>query len=87
MRHAGQMSWRNTFAAHRYPNYKPWFMGQLASLVGTWMQTTARAELRAVEEEVDQAAADMWGLTAQELADGRASLRELKGAAASEKGA
>ncbi len=39
----------------------------------------ARAELRAVEDEVDRAAAELWGLSAQELADVRASLRELKG--------
>jgi len=45
MRHAGQMSWRNTFAALRYPNYRLWFLGQLASLVGTWMQTTAQGYL------------------------------------------
>lgn len=39
----------------------------------------ARAALRAVEDEVDRAAAELWGLSAQELADVRASLRELKG--------
>lgn len=35
----------NTFAALKYRNYRLWFMGQLASLVGTWMQTTAEAFL------------------------------------------
>lgn len=30
------------FAALRYPNYRLWFVGQLASLVGTWMQSTAQ---------------------------------------------
>jgi MFS family permease len=30
------------FAAMRYPNYRLWFAGQLASLVGTWMQSTAQ---------------------------------------------
>ncbi len=39
----------------------------------------ARAELRQVEEEIDRAAAALWGLAAQELADVRASLQELKG--------
>lgn len=39
----------------------------------------ARAALRAVEDEVDRAAAELWGLSTQELADVRASLRELKG--------
>ncbi len=33
------------FAALKYPNYRLWFTGQLASLVGTWMQTTAQAFL------------------------------------------
>ncbi len=45
MRYASQMSWRNTFTALRYPNYRLWFIGQLASLVGTWMQTTAQGFL------------------------------------------
>ncbi len=34
-----------TFAALKYPNYRLWFMGQLASLVGTWMQSTAQGFL------------------------------------------
>ena len=34
-----------TFAALQYPNYRLWFMGQLVSLVGTWMQTTAQGFL------------------------------------------
>ncbi len=34
-----------TFAALKYPNYRLWFFGQLASLVGTWMQTTAQGYL------------------------------------------
>ncbi|MCL4562500.1 MAG: MFS transporter [Chloroflexi bacterium] len=34
-----------TFAALKYPNYRLWFYGQLASLVGTWMQTTAEGYL------------------------------------------
>jgi len=34
-----------TFASMRHPNYRLWFMGQLASLVGTWMQSTAQAFL------------------------------------------
>jgi methylase of polypeptide subunit release factors len=39
----------------------------------------AQAELRQVEEEVDRAAAALWGLSEQELADVKASLQELKG--------
>ncbi len=31
------------FAALRYRNYRLWFWGQMASLVGTWMQSTAQA--------------------------------------------
>jgi MFS family permease len=34
-----------TFAALRYPNYRLWFVGQMVSLVGTWMQTTAQGYL------------------------------------------
>ncbi len=36
---------RQTFAALQYPNYRLWFVGQLVSLVGTWMQTTAQGFL------------------------------------------
>lgn len=35
----------NTFAALKYHNFLLWFIGQLASLVGTWMQTTAQGFL------------------------------------------
>lgn len=31
-----------TFAALQFYNYRLWFIGQLVSLVGTWMQTTAQ---------------------------------------------
>src|SRR5262245_9039549 len=34
-----------TFSAFRYRNYRLWFAGQLVSLVGTWMQTTAQGFL------------------------------------------
>jgi len=34
--------WHNTFLGLRYPNYKLWFFGQMISLFGTWMQTTAQ---------------------------------------------
>ena len=33
---------RQAFASFKYPNYRLWFIGQLASLVGTWMQATAQ---------------------------------------------
>jgi MFS family permease len=39
------MSWQQTFAALHYYNYRLWFIGQLVSLIGTWMQTTAQAYL------------------------------------------
>ncbi len=39
----------------------------------------AQAELRQVEAEIDRAAARLWGLTDEELADIQASLKELKG--------
>ena len=34
-----------TFAALRYRNYRLWFLGQMVSLFGTWMQSTAQAYL------------------------------------------
>jgi MFS family permease len=36
------MGARRTFAALRYPNYRLWFFGQLVSLLGTWMQSSAQ---------------------------------------------
>lgn len=38
-------SWQQTFAAFKYRNYRLWFGGQLFSLFGTWMQTTAQGFL------------------------------------------
>jgi hypothetical protein len=40
-----RFSLSQTFASLRYPNYRLWFAGQLASLVGTWMQSTAQGFL------------------------------------------
>ncbi|HKY54161.1 MAG TPA: MFS transporter, partial [Anaerolineales bacterium] len=37
--------WQRTFIALQYPNYRLWFIGQLVSLVGTWMQITAQGFL------------------------------------------
>lgn len=34
-----------TFAAFRYRNYRLWFVGQMVSLFGTWMQSTAQGFL------------------------------------------
>lgn len=36
---------RRTFAALAYPNYRRWFLGQMTSLFGTWMQSTAQGYL------------------------------------------
>ncbi len=36
---------KETFSALQYRNYRLWFYGQLVSLVGTWMQTTAQQYL------------------------------------------
>jgi predicted MFS family arabinose efflux permease len=36
---------QQTFSALQYPNYRLWFTGQLVSLVGTWMQSTAQSYL------------------------------------------
>ena len=41
----GRISWRKTFTALKYPNYKLWFWGQMTSLFGTWMQITALSYL------------------------------------------
>jgi MFS family permease len=35
----------DTFIALSYPNYRLWFIGQIVSLVGTWMQATAQGYL------------------------------------------
>ncbi|MDI6699264.1 MAG: MFS transporter [Candidatus Saccharicenans sp.] len=40
-----KFSWRQTFYALRYPNYRLWFGGQLISVLGSWMQMTAQAFL------------------------------------------
>jgi MFS family permease len=34
--------WPATFASLRYPNYRRWFVGQLLSMMGTWMQSVAQ---------------------------------------------
>jgi MFS family permease len=34
-----------TFSALQYPNFRLWFIGQMVSLVGTWMQNTAQGYL------------------------------------------
>jgi MFS family permease len=36
---------RQTFVALSYPNFRLWFFGQITSLFGTWMQTTAQGFL------------------------------------------
>lgn len=36
---------KDTFAALQHPNYRLWFIGQLVSLIGTWMQATAQGFL------------------------------------------
>ncbi len=38
-------SLHRTFASLHSPNYRLWFIGQLVSLVGTWMQSTAQGYL------------------------------------------
>jgi MFS family permease len=39
------MRWQETFAALKHYNYRLWFAGQIVSLVGTWMQSTAQGYL------------------------------------------
>jgi MFS family permease len=40
-----RQSMAKPFAALKYPNFLLWFIGQLISMVGTWMQTTAQGFL------------------------------------------
>lgn len=40
-----RFSVKTTFAAMRHRNYKLWFWGQMTSLMGSWMQTTAQGYL------------------------------------------
>jgi MFS family permease len=42
---ASSIRWQETFAALKYYNYRLWFIGQIVSLVGTWMQSTAQGYL------------------------------------------
>ena len=44
-RAAARFSWAQTFAALKYRNYRLWFTGQMVSLFGTWMQSTAQGVL------------------------------------------
>src|ERR1035437_473829 len=41
----GRVTWRDTFAALKHRNFRLFFIGQLVSLTGTWMQTTAQGWL------------------------------------------
>ena len=41
----GGVTWRDTFAALKHRNYRLFFVGQLISLIGTWMQNTAQGWL------------------------------------------
>jgi MFS family permease len=40
-----KQGWGETFAALKFYNYRLWFVGQVVSLVGTWMQSTAQGYL------------------------------------------
>jgi MFS family permease len=40
-----QLYWPSTFAALQHRNYRLWFFGQMASLMGTWMQSVAQGWL------------------------------------------
>jgi MFS family permease len=41
----GGVSWRKTFSAFQYRNYRLYFLGQLVSLIGSWMTSTAQGWL------------------------------------------
>ncbi|MBA4407711.1 MFS transporter, partial [bacterium] len=38
-----KVSWQSTFAGLQHRNYRLWFIGQIISLFGSWMQMTAQA--------------------------------------------
>ncbi len=42
---AQTITWNQTFAALRHRNYRLWVIGQLVSLLGSWMQVTAQGFL------------------------------------------
>ncbi|MGO8837538.1 MAG: MFS transporter [Limisphaerales bacterium] len=44
-RRLGGATWRDTFAALKHRNFRLFFVGQLISLTGTWMQATAQGWL------------------------------------------
>jgi len=41
----GGISWRATFATLKHRDFRLCFVGQLVSLIGTWMQNTAQSWL------------------------------------------
>jgi len=41
----GGVTWRETFAALKHRNFRLFFVGQLVSLIGSWMQNTAQGWL------------------------------------------
>src|SRR5512136_2965703 len=41
----GRVTWRDTFAALKYRNFRLFFAGQLVSLIGSWVQNTAQGWL------------------------------------------
>lgn len=45
MSSSGSSAWQDRFPALAYPNYRLWFAGQIVSLFGTWMQSTAQGYL------------------------------------------
>jgi MFS family permease len=40
-----RFNFKETFISLKYPNFRLWFIGQLVSLVGTWMQSAAQGYL------------------------------------------
>ena len=41
----GRLNWKDRYPALTYHNYRLWFAGQVTSLMGTWMQSTAQGFL------------------------------------------
>jgi MFS family permease len=63
-KHQVQGWWNTTFHALRWPNYRRYWLSQMLSLVGSWMQSTAQAYL-VLELTGNNSAALGWATVAQ----------------------
>ena len=56
------------FTALKYPNYRLWFWGQMFSLMGTWMQTTAQGWTMVTQQAYSEAYAPVRAANIRALA-------------------